>query len=134
MNSGVTAAIISAIVSVATTFGTLMLTREQLLREYRLEEMSELAAKKLLTQSPYRMRSFEIIKLHLAGFEENELRRVLVRAGAVRWQARNDKEVWGLLDRNECWLSEPRLPVDPDTPTPLEKCPPGPKPVEDIIK
>jgi hypothetical protein len=82
------------------------------------------AVQELLRQSPYRMRSFEIIKYHLPGLQEDELRRILIQAGAIRWMTKSDQEVWGLLERNRCWLSVRHLPVDLDDPNPLPECPP----------
>ena len=63
--------------------------------------MAEKAALKLLESKEWRMRSFDAIKARLGGFPDDELRKVLVRAGAVRFKGRNDEEVWGLLDRNK---------------------------------
>jgi ABC-type sulfate transport system substrate-binding protein len=118
-----TTVVVVIISAVLTTLGTMKVEEEKLARQYRLEYMAETATEKLLTQYPYRMRSFDVIKDHLAGFRDEELRQVLVRAGAVRWLSKSDIEVWGLLDRNICWLSEMKLPVDLDDPKPLPDCP-----------
>ena len=48
----------------------------------------------------WRLRSFEIIKHHLKGFEDNDLRQILVRAGGISFKSRSGKELWGLLERN----------------------------------
>ena len=42
--------------------------------------------------------SFLEIEKRLGGFEDNELRKILIRAGAVRFEG--DNELWGLLSRN----------------------------------
>ena len=42
----------------------------------------------------------ETISFHVAGFDDNELRRILVRSGAVRFEDVMGVEVWGLLERN----------------------------------
>jgi hypothetical protein len=56
-------------------------------------------ARELMMDSQWRWRSFEVIKHHLGGFDDNELRKILVRAGAIRTKSDDGKEVWGLLDR-----------------------------------
>jgi hypothetical protein len=67
----------------------------------RTEFIAEQAAKQLLESEKWQKRSFEEIQKRLGGFEENELRRILVRAGAVRFMGNEDKELWGLLTRNK---------------------------------
>jgi hypothetical protein len=34
-------------------------------------------------QSKWRLRSFDVIKFHLGGFEDDDLRKMLVKAGAI---------------------------------------------------
>jgi hypothetical protein len=106
--SAVVAAAISAVVS-------FFVAERKLKREHRLESMAEAAAAALLRQKPFRMRSFEMIKYHLGGFDDDELRKILVRCGAVRWLDAEKKEFWGGLNRNRAWLSEEELP-DGDLP------------------
>jgi len=72
----------------------------KLRRDYKLDFMSENAARKLLESKEWNMRSFSAIQARLGGFEDNELRKILVRAGAVRFKGKNDDELWGLLKRN----------------------------------
>jgi hypothetical protein len=50
----------------------------KLRRDYKLEFMAENAAGKLLESKEWRMRSFTAIKARLGGFEDDELRKVLV--------------------------------------------------------
>jgi len=61
---------------------------------------AERVAHELMMDSEWKWRSFRVIKHHLGGFEDDELRKILVRAGAIRSKAANDEELWGLLDRN----------------------------------
>jgi len=63
--------------------------------------MAEQAAKKLLESPEWKKRSFDEIKNRLAGFDDNELRKILVRSGAVRFEGDNSRELWGLISRNE---------------------------------
>jgi hypothetical protein len=99
--------VVAAVISAAMCF---FVAERKLKREDRLENMAETAAATLLTQKPYRTRSFEMLKYHLAGFEDDELRKILVRCGAVRWLDAGVKEFWGGLNRNRAWLSEESLP------------------------
>jgi hypothetical protein len=46
-------------------------------------------------------RSFPEIQRRVGGFEDDELRKLLVRAGAVRFYGENNVEFWGLIERNE---------------------------------
>jgi hypothetical protein len=61
---------------------------------------AERVAHELMMDPEWRWRSFEVIKHHLGGFENDELRQILVRAGAIRTKSKDGKELWGLLDRN----------------------------------
>lgn len=68
-------------------------------REYRLQDNAILIARRLLTHSKYRLRTFKTISHHLGGFQPDELRKLLVQAGAVRFEDGQGVEVWGLLER-----------------------------------
>ncbi|MCF7223818.1 hypothetical protein [Marilutibacter chinensis] len=69
------------------------------LEAIKTEHMAETAAKHFLSHQGYTDRSFELISKRLGGFEENELRRVLVRAGAIRYIRKDGTEFWRLLSR-----------------------------------
>lgn len=58
----------------------LMLKQE----EYKTEFMAENTAKHFLSHKSYTDRSFDVLQKHLGDFEDDELRKILVRAGAVR--------------------------------------------------
>ena len=66
----------------------------------RTEFMAEQVARELLESERWQKRSFQAIEQRLGGFTEDELRRMLVRAGAVRFEADQDQELSGLLSRN----------------------------------
>jgi hypothetical protein len=74
------------------------------LAKYKRQIMPELAVKKLLSHKGYTDRSFKAISESLGGWDDNhnELRKILVRAGAIRIN-KNDKgdveECWYLLER-----------------------------------
>ncbi len=74
------------------------------IEEIKTEYMAEMTAKKYLSHPDVTRRSFSLLKARLGGFSEDELRKILVRAGAVKFMGHNKKEKtiewWGLLERN----------------------------------
>ena len=93
--------ITSVLVALITSIATYALQERKLKTELRTEFMAEQVAKKLLESPKWKMRSFDEIKKRLAGFEDNELRKILVRSGAVRFEGENGRELWGLINKNE---------------------------------
>ena len=91
----------SLVVAAITSIATYMIQERKLKAELRTEFMAEQAAKKLLESPNWDKRSFDEIKKRLAGFEDNELRKILVRSGAVSFEGENGKELWGLISKNE---------------------------------
>jgi hypothetical protein len=96
--------------------------------------MAESVARELLTQYHQPFRTFIMIRHHIGGFGDDELRRILVRAGALRFMSKNGIELWALYDRvknyraswddrPENYLSIWRLPVDPASPNEKELFP-----------
>jgi hypothetical protein len=81
--------------------------------DFRLEFSAENVARRLFTHNPeWRLRSFAVIKCHLGGFSDDELRKILVRSGAIRTYAvvrRRRVEAWGLLENNYDKLGVVRL-------------------------
>lgn len=73
-------------------------------RQYLLEYQTEAVLKRLLNHERWRLRTFETIQHHVGGFSDDELRRYLIRAGALRFKDAEGVEVWGLLSRNESLL------------------------------
>lgn len=73
--------------------------RQALLAEFGTEQSVEAALSHYLGISKLPYRSFPMIRHHLGGFESNELRQLLVRAGAVRFMAADGTELWALRDR-----------------------------------
>ena len=81
----------SAIVAVLTAGVT---AHWRLRTELRTEFMAEEAVKKLLRHKKWEKRSFAEIQRRVGGFEDEELRKLLVRAGAVRFYGENGVEFW----------------------------------------
>ena len=70
--------------------------------KYKADSMAERSAKYFLRHKGYTDRRFETIKKYLGGWdnEEDDLRKILVRAGAVRVFSENE-EWWYLLSRGD---------------------------------
>ena len=68
-------------------------------RVFHLELRAEALVRRLLRHRRYRYRTFKTIKYHVGGFEDEELRKILVRAGAIRFYDKDRVEIWGLLER-----------------------------------
>lgn len=99
--------------SIITAFGTALVTalasflmQERRMRfefaQMRTEFMAEQVARQLLEHKNWKRRSFKAIKYRLGdAFDDNELRKILVRAGAIRFEDGDGKEYWGLISRNQ---------------------------------
>ncbi len=65
--------------------------------EYKTEFIAENTIKHYLSDKNYSARTFTTIEKHLGGFEPDELRKLLVRSGAIRVYNESGKELWKLL-------------------------------------
>lgn len=74
--------------------------------EHKTEFMAETTARHFLNHKGYTDRSFETLKNHLGGFEEDELRKILVRAGAIRTFRDDGSEWWRLLERMDEFIAK----------------------------
>jgi 5-bromo-4-chloroindolyl phosphate hydrolysis protein len=70
------------------------------LEAIKTEHMAERTALYYLSHKGYTDRSFELLRKRLGGFDGDELRRILVRAGAVRYIRDDGSEWWCLLSRS----------------------------------
>ena len=61
--------------------------------------MAETVARKLLEHEKLPYRSFRIIRHHIGGYTDEELRKILVRSGAIRTMSKSGEELWILVDR-----------------------------------
>jgi hypothetical protein len=71
------------------------------LETIKTDHMAEKTAEYFLNHKGYTDRSFDLLSKRLGGFEENELRKILVRAGAVRYIRSDGSEWWRLLSRTD---------------------------------
>lgn len=80
--------------------------------EHKTEFKAEETAKHFLEHAGYTDRSFETLKMHLGGFEDDELRKILVRAGAIRTYRKDGTEWWRLLDRMDEFIKNKKAKED----------------------
>jgi hypothetical protein len=99
---GAWSAVIAGVVAWLTAQQTIRFNRDRMKREFQLEFATEAALKALLSEGAYAMRSFAKIKHHLPGFaDDDDLRRHLIRAGAVCFTGASGNEMWGLLEKHK---------------------------------
>jgi len=108
---------VAATVSLVTSFLTVRATEKRLRTEFQLQYAAERVVHELLKDSRWALRSFDVVRRHIGGFDDEELRRILVRSGAIRFESRSGGELWGLLDRNQAKLGMVQLDEDPDLET-----------------
>lgn len=91
--------ILTALLTSGFATGTaLYLARNRMKREFQLQFQAETIVRKLLSHDDWALRSFTTIKHHIGGFADDQLRQLLVQAGAIRFIAQG-KEMWGLYER-----------------------------------
>jgi hypothetical protein len=82
----------------------------RILREqHKTEFMAEDTARHFLGHKSFTDRSFETLKMHLGGFEDDELRKILVRAGAMRVYRDDGSEWWRLLSRMDEFIERKQI-------------------------
>jgi hypothetical protein len=93
-----------------------LLNRQQLANQLRIQQethkvefMAETTARHFLQHKSFTDRSFETLRNHLGGFSDDELRRILVRAGAIRVYRADGSEWWRLLSRMEEFIERKQL-------------------------
>jgi hypothetical protein len=93
-----------------------LLNRQQLANQLRVQQelhkvefMAELTARHFLGHKSFTDRSFDTLRNHLGGFTDDELRRILVRAGAIRVYRDDGSEWWRLLSRMDEFIERKQL-------------------------
>jgi hypothetical protein len=72
--------LIPILVALITSIAAFLTQKEKLKTELKAEFMAEKVIKSLLEDEKWQKRSFSAIQKRIKGFEENELRQLLVRA------------------------------------------------------
>ena len=99
--------LVSSLAGVTVGGGISYLLQRNLLRhqyklkieELKTEYMAEQTARHFLEHKSFTDRSFDTLRKHLGGFEDDEVRKILVRAGAIRTYRSDGTEWWTLLER-----------------------------------
>jgi hypothetical protein len=93
-----------------------LLNRQQLANQLRIQQethkveyMAEETARHFLGHKSYTDRSFDTLRKHLGGFADDELRKILVRAGAIRVYREDGTEWWRLLSRMDEYIERKQL-------------------------
>lgn len=124
-------AVVGAVIGAAASICVSLLANWVIWARYRAEFATELsveaAIRHFLSLHHLRYRSFPMIRHHLGGFSSNELRRSLVRAGAVRFMAADGTELWALRSRvkRDFQESQWKHPESPLRKVPLSELFPG---------
>ena len=102
---------VSLVVAAATAIGTFVIQKSRFKKEFerdyqgiRTQQTAEDITRQLLEWKKYPQRKFTTIQHFLKGFEDNELRKILIRAGAVSFDGEDTGgkiEYWGLIERNK---------------------------------
>jgi len=99
MDSTVTAAIVSLLIALIGVIYNEI--------RFRRQNRAETAIKELLGSEGWKRRTFDAIKKRIGGYDDDGLRRLLVRSGAIRFHRKSDNvELWGLLEKNKAIVSE----------------------------
>ena len=77
--------------------------------QHKVEYMAEETARHFLGHRSFTDRSFDTLRNHLGGFSDDELRKILVRAGAIRVFREDGSEWWRLLSRMEEFIERKQL-------------------------
>jgi hypothetical protein len=114
----ISAAIIAGVLSLSITLiiglVAIILINRNVRHNSNLEFAAEGVAREMLMDRKCPYRTFRVLKYHLCGFTDDELRKILVRAGGIRLTV-GGQEVWGLLSRNREYLSVEEIKEAPTT-------------------
>ncbi len=80
----------------------------RLRQEFAMESSMEAAVRSLMRKG-FALRSFRLIRHHLRGFDDDDLRKILIRSGCICFKVIRDMEYWGLLSENEELLKDRKL-------------------------
>jgi hypothetical protein len=114
MNAAIIAGVVSLSITLLMALVAIILTNKKMHHNFNLEFAAEGVARAMLMDRKWPYRTFRVLKYHLCGFTDDELRKILVRAGGIRLTA-GGQEVWGLLSRNHKYLSVEEIKEAPAT-------------------
>lgn len=104
-SAGILGTIVGGLVTYFTQKAQLRNEILKIREENRTEFQAEQTVMHFLSHKNYTDRSFDTLKKHLGGFEDDELRKILVRAGAIRTYRDDGSEWWRLLSRMDEYIA-----------------------------
>jgi hypothetical protein len=115
MESAILALLGTVVGGIVTVLTSYFLQKQRFEQEVKLKQednktefMAENTAKHFLSHKSFTDRSFETLRNHLGGFDDDELRKILVRAGAIRVSRDDGSEWWRLLSRMDEYIETKR--------------------------
>jgi hypothetical protein len=114
MNAAIIIGVVSLNTSLIIALAATILTNRKMRQNFKLEFTAERVAREMLIDRKWPYRTFRVLKYHLSGFTDDELRKILVRAGGIRLTA-GGQEVWGLFTRNRQYLTVEEIKEAPET-------------------
>ena len=114
MNAAIITGVVSLNISLIIALVAAILSNRKMRQNFKLEFAAEGVAREMLIDRKWPYRTFRVLKYHLSGFTDDELRKILVRAGGIRLTA-GGQEVWGLLTRNRQYLTVEEIKEAPET-------------------
>ena len=114
MNAAIITGVVSLNISLIIALVATILSNRKMRQNFKLEFAAEGVAREMLIDRKWPYRTFRVLKYHLSGFTDDELRKILVRAGGIRLTA-GGQEVWGLLTRNRQYLTVEEIKEAPET-------------------
>jgi hypothetical protein len=118
-NAAIIAGVMSLSITLIIVLVAIILINRNVRQNFKHEFAAEGVAREMLMDRKWPYRTFRVLKYHLSGFTDDELRKILVRAGGIRLAA-GGQEVWGLLSRNREYLSVEEIKEAPTTQTAFE--------------
>ena len=103
--SAAIAGLVSIFVASISAFAVFQTQVRRLRRELQLEFAIETALQMFLRIEKWPQRSFGDLERRFKGLAPDELRTHLIRCGAVTFKGEENKELWGLVERNSKKLS-----------------------------
>lgn len=104
-SAGILGTLVGGLVTYLTQNAQLKNEIRKIQEENRTEFQAEQTVLHYLSHKNYTDRSFDTLKKHLGGFDDDELRKILVRAGAIRTYREDGSEWWRLLSRMDEYIA-----------------------------
>ncbi|MEO0496123.1 MAG: hypothetical protein AAF141_01960, partial [Pseudomonadota bacterium] len=109
-------AAISAMIAFVVAYYASRGAENRLKEKYERELSPQKLARQVLLAKRSKSLPFAVLQAHFGGLDDNQLRRALLAAGALRFKAEDGSEEWGLISRNKARLAKPESLIAPVAP------------------